>query len=383
MKRIESMSIYEIMDNREIMNLFKEFLNDYNMSEIRKMQFSNEFNNIIEEYKEKAEQFEDIDEFDIKYGDYFDDKIINLIDKIKEEDKKEENSINNSGSNDSVSSKNNDGDLDNDEDDLGIDDYLSGNIAIKYFEDHIDKQEKVVEDLRIAVNEARLNSRKLIKELKKQEAVLEILKEQSKTLSKGDSYGDNKRIAKNDDKLIRVNDKLRDKLDSLKIIEGINNRHVKREKVKLQRQIARLNKKQGKIMAKQSRITNKKLISDYRDIIRDGSKLGKDEAINVIREQRDNKLDKVMDNLGNKKVNYNDKMIQARDDGKFIKERLYNVPVNISQAKLNLLDKYCKLLSFKDGKVDGFRKLPDTIKEYIKVNMTLKYDLAAGGIKSR
>ena len=83
----------------------------------------------------------------------------------------------------------------------------------------------------------------------------------------------------------------------------------------------------------------------------------------------------------NKNNNYNDKMMQARDDGKFIKEKLYSVPVNISQAKFNLLDKYCKLLRLKDGKVDGFRKLPDAIKEYIKDNMHINNDnlVVAGG----
>lgn len=382
MKKTESVSIYEIMDNRELMDLFKEFLSRYNISEIRKMQFINDYNNIIKEYMEKANSFTNLDEFEAKYGDYFANKLGYLATQIMKEGKDKDNSYSRSSSDRVDTFDNNDNQLDREEDDLDISDSLSGSIAMKYFDDHIEEQEKVVDDLRVAVNEAKLNSRKLIKELKKQEAILEILKVQSNTLSKSDSYGDNKRIAKNDDKLVDINNRLRDKLASLKIIEGINNRHVNRERLKLQRQIARLKKKQGKIMTKQSKVTNKKLISDYKRMVYTGNKIGKDEAIEVIRENRDSKLDKVFSNLDEKNENYNKKMDNAIDDGKFIKGKLYRVPVNISQAKLNLLDKYCKLLSFKDGKVDGFRKLPDNIKECIR-NKVSNYDLAYASVKTR
>lgn len=249
---------------------------------------------------------------------------------------------------------------------------LSSELGIKILDEQIKELENDINSINKAINDNNLKNKRLKETLIKKQYLVEMLKNNKKTLNKNTSLVDNKdnKISKNDKQLIELENNIEEKEQELETFNKIHlndkreQRKLNRNKIKLQKQIAILKNKKGILMAKQMKLTQKELINYYKKSEKRSNKMGKDEFIIKSRIARDERLNSVKEKIEKE----GQKAWNDISSPNILKSNISVAKVYISYYKHNLVDKYCSLLKRKDGVVDGLRKVPDELKQAILAN---------------
>ena len=380
----EALSIGKEDEARKIVRARDELKNGYDISNDTVELIKNNIDkylNIINKLNEKNNSKENQDEntFTTSNDTYkinFDDEktvnndtyVLTDSDIEKKDDdlnKNEDEKNNNIGDSSNTVNMGNTPDISNDEviDDINV--VYSSNIAKKNLENELAKVNSQIEIIRSNINNSeKMPSKKLYQQLFQLESYRDEIQNKLDSINLEESYGDNARIANNDNKLSDINEKInttKEKKDS--------NKH-KFVKVVLSNKIKNLQKQKGKIQERQRAIVNSDLLKYYKSSFRNSKSDSKSSAIDQYyqdkKELLQEKKEAILDNVDEYSNN-----IFTNAKNKFYKYKSMPTELRIKHIE-NLQNQ--NGLKDKMGRVVGFNRVKKEIanKLYPKAQNSIR-----------
>ena len=378
----EALSIGKEDEARKIVRARDELKNGYDISNDTVELIKNNIDkylNIINKLNEKNNSKENQDEntFTTSNDTYkinFDDEktvnndtyVLTDSDIEKKDDdlnKNEDEKNNNIGDSSNTVDMGNTPNISNDEviDDINV--VYSSNIAKKNLENELAQVNSQIEIIRSNINNSeKMPSKKLYQQLFQLESYRDKIQNKLDSINLEESYGDNARIANNDNKLSDINEKInttKEKKDS--------NKH-KFVKVVLSNKIKNLQKQKGKIQERQRAIVNSDLLKYYKSSFRNSKSDSKSSAIDQYyqdkKELLQEKKEAILDNVDEYSNN-----IFTNAKNKFYKYKSMPTELRIKHIE-NLQNQ--NGLKDKMGRLVGFNRIKEEIanKLYPKAQNT-------------
>ena len=380
----EALSIGKEDEARKIVRARDELKNGYDISNDTVELIKNNIDkylNIINKLNEKNNSKENQDEntFTTSNDTYkinFDDEktvnndtyVLTDSDIEKKDDdlnKNEDGKNNNIGDSSNTVDMGNTPDISNDEviDDINV--VYSSNIAKKNLENELAQVNSQIEIIRSNINNSeKMPNKKLYQQLFQLESYRDKIQNKLDSINLEESYGDNARIANNDNKLSDINEKInttKEKKDS--------NKH-KFVKVVLSNKIKNLQKQKGKIQERQRAIVNSDLLKYYKSSFRNSKSDSKSSAIDQYyqdkKELLQEKKEAILDNVDEYSNN-----IFTNAKNKFYKYKSMPTELRIKHIE-NLQNQ--NGLKDKMGRVVGFNRVKKEIanKLYPKAQNSIR-----------
>ena len=380
----EALSIGKEDEARKIVRARDELKNGYDISNDTVELIKNNIDkylNIINKLNEKNNSKENQDEntFTTSNDTYkinFDDEktvnndtyVLTDSDIEKKDDdlnKNEDGKNNNIGDSSNTVDMGNTPDISNDEviDDINV--VYSSNIAKKNLENELAQVNSQIEIIRSNINSSeKMPNKKLYQQLFQLESYRDKIQNKLDSINLEESYGDNARIANNDNKLSDINEKInttKEKKDS--------NKH-KFVKVVLSNKIKNLQKQKGKIQERQRAIVNSDLLKYYKSSFRNSKSDSKSSAIDQYyqdkKELLQEKKEAILDNVDEYSNN-----IFTNAKNKFYKYKSMPTELRIKHIE-NLQNQ--NGLKDKMGRVVGFNRVKKEIanKLYPKAQNSIR-----------
>ena len=380
----EALSIGKEDEARKIVRARDELKNGYDISNDTIELIKNNIDkylNIINKLNEKNNSKENQDEntFTTSNDTYkinFDDEktvnndtyVLTDSDIEKKDDdlnKNEDEKNNNIGDSSNTVDMGNTPNISNDEviDDINV--VYSSNIAKKNLENELAQVNSQIEIIRSNINNSeKMPNKKLYQQLFQLESYRDKIQNKLDSINLEESYGDNARIANNDNKLSDINEKInttKEKKDS--------NKH-KFVKVVLSNKIKNLQKQKGKIQERQRAIVNSDLLKYYKSSFRNSKSDSKSSAIDQYyqdkKELLQEKKEAILDNVDEYSNN-----IFTNAKNKFYKYKSMPTELRIKHIE-NLQNQ--NGLKDKMGRVVGFNRVKKEIanKLYPKAQNSIR-----------
>ena len=380
----EALSIGKEDEARKIVRARDELKNGYDISNDTVELIKNNIDkylNIINKLNEKNNSKENQDEntFTTSNDTYkinFDDEktvnndtyVLTDSDIEKKDDdlnKNEDEKNNNIGDSSNTVDMGNTPNISNDEviDDINV--VYSSNIAKKNLENELAQVNSQIEIIRSNINNSeKMPNKKLYQQLFQLESYRDKIQNKLDSINLEESYGDNARIANNDNKLSDINEKInttKEKKDS--------NKH-KFVKVVLSNKIKNLQKQKGKIQERQRAIVNSDLLKYYKSSFRNSKSDSKSSAIDQYyqdkKELLQEKKEAILDNVDEYSNN-----IFTNAKNKFYKYKSMPTELRIKHIE-NLQNQ--NGLKDKMGRVVGFNRVKKEIanKLYPKAQNSIR-----------
>ena len=380
----EALSIGKEDEARKIVRARDELKNGYDISNDTVELIKNNIDkylNIINKLNEKNNSKDNQDEntFTTSNDTYkinFDDEktvnndtyVLTDSDIEKKDDdlnKNEDEKNNNIGDSSNTVNMGNTPDISNDEviDDINV--VYSSNIAKKNLENELAKVNSQIEIIRSNINNSeKMPSKKLYQQLFQLESYRDEIQNKLDSINLEESYGDNARIANNDNKLSDINEKI----NTTKEKKG-SNKH-KFVKVVLSNKIKNLQKQKGKIQERQRAIVNSDLLKYYKSSFRNSKSDSKSSAIDQYyqdkKELLQEKKEAILDNVDEYSNN-----IFTNAKNKFYKYK--SMPTELRIKHIENLQNHNGLKD-KMGRLVGFNRIKEEIanKLYPKAQNSIR-----------
>ena len=219
-----------------------------------------------------------------------------------------------------------------------------------------------IKKIRYQLSENESVRKSLLVELRKNEKVFNDLVEQIKNIDLSKSVdSENKDVSVNDKLLEELDEKIIEKnnlIEELASDSGLERVDYKKKENKLRSDLERLKNKRGVILSRQRRIVNSKLDKYYRRILNDSKAYGEVHASEELRLRRNNIIENIKTDIDYMRYRYNHMADSSSDK---IVGSFYKVGGAVSYASKKLLEQYCKILQKKDGVLNSFRVVDDSV----------------------
>lgn len=343
-----------------IKNNIDKYINIINkLNEKNKDKESNEFTTAKDTYTINIDAEKEIsnDTFTLT-----DSNIINNNDDEKKE-KEDNEATNNIGDTSNTVDREDTPDIINNEslDDVNV--VYSSNIAKKNLEKELAQVKRQIIAVRNSINNSeKMPNKKLYQQLFQLESYREKLQSKLDNINLEESYGNNTKIANNDNRLNTINDKIKENKDKL------NSNKPKFVKAILSNKIKNLQKQQGRIKEKQRTIVNRDLLKYYKYSFKNSKADSKSDAIDQYYQDKKDLLQEKKDAILNNVDEYNNNIF-TNAKNKFYKYK--SMPTDLRIKHIENLQKH-NTLKDKVGTLVGFNHIKSEIanKLYPKVQNT-------------